>query len=74
LEAENRVLDADREAFGDVRVMVNMNQTGETAGVAAVFSSLSVAPLYWKIKEKAPGDYRLMNSFCKYCVLSVATL
>jgi 2-polyprenyl-6-methoxyphenol hydroxylase-like FAD-dependent oxidoreductase len=30
-----RVLDADREAFGGVRVMVNMNQTGEAAGVAA---------------------------------------
>ena len=40
LEAENllvagRLLDADREAFGGVRVMVNMNQTGEAAGVAA---------------------------------------
>ena len=39
-EADNllvagRVLDADREAFGGVRVMVNMNQTGEAAGVAA---------------------------------------
>lgn len=30
-----RLLDADREAFGGVRVMVNMNQTGEAAGVAA---------------------------------------
>ena len=39
-EAENllvagRLLDADRDAFGGVRVMVNMNQTGEAAGVAA---------------------------------------
>ena len=39
-EAENllvagRLLDAEREAFGGVRVMVNMNQTGEAAGVAA---------------------------------------
>jgi 2-polyprenyl-6-methoxyphenol hydroxylase-like FAD-dependent oxidoreductase len=39
-EAENllvagRLLDAGREAFGGVRVMVNMNQTGEAAGVAA---------------------------------------
>lgn len=39
-EAENilvagRVLDADRDAFGGVRVMVNMNQTGEAAGVAS---------------------------------------
>ncbi|MCU6792544.1 FAD-dependent oxidoreductase [Paenibacillus sp. WQ 127069] len=30
-----RMLDADEEAFGGVRVMVNMNQTGEAAGVAA---------------------------------------
>lgn len=29
-----RLLDADREAYGGVRVMVNMNQTGEAAGVA----------------------------------------
>lgn len=33
-----RLLDADREAFGGVRVMVNMNQTGEAAGVAAWLS------------------------------------
>ncbi len=43
LEAENllvagRLLDADREAFGAVRVMVNMNQTGEAAGVAAALA------------------------------------
>jgi 2-polyprenyl-6-methoxyphenol hydroxylase-like FAD-dependent oxidoreductase len=42
-EAENllvagRFLDADREAFGGVRVMVNMNQTGEAAGVAAALA------------------------------------
>jgi 2-polyprenyl-6-methoxyphenol hydroxylase-like FAD-dependent oxidoreductase len=42
-EAENvlvagRVLDADREAFGGVRVMVNMNQTGEAAGVASALA------------------------------------
>lgn len=30
-----RLLDADREAFGAARVMVNLNQTGEAAGVAA---------------------------------------
>lgn len=30
-----RLIDADREAFGGVRVMVNMNQTGEAAGTAA---------------------------------------
>ncbi|MDF3059005.1 MAG: FAD-dependent oxidoreductase [Rariglobus sp.] len=42
-EADNllvagRLLDADREAFGGVRVMVNMNQTGEAAGVAAALA------------------------------------
>jgi glycine/D-amino acid oxidase-like deaminating enzyme len=42
-DAENvlvagRVLDADRDAFGGVRVMVNMNQTGEAAGVAAALA------------------------------------
>lgn len=46
LEAENllvagRLLDADREAFGGVRVMVNMNQTGEAAGVAAALARRS---------------------------------
>lgn len=30
-----RMLDADRNAFGAVRVMINLNQTGEAAGVAA---------------------------------------
>lgn len=30
-----RMLDVEDEAFGGVRVMVNMNQTGEAAGVAA---------------------------------------
>jgi hypothetical protein len=30
-----RSLDADRGAFGGVRVMVNCNQTGEAAGAAA---------------------------------------
>jgi TolB-like protein len=33
--AAGRLLDADRGAFGAVRVMVNCNQTGEAAGVAA---------------------------------------
>jgi hypothetical protein len=35
-----RMLDADPEAFGGIRVMVNLNQTGEAAGVAA-FQALS---------------------------------
>jgi 2-polyprenyl-6-methoxyphenol hydroxylase-like FAD-dependent oxidoreductase len=30
-----RLLDADRDAFGAARVMVNLNQTGEAVGVAA---------------------------------------
>ncbi len=48
-EAENllvagRLLDADREAFGGVRVMVNMNQTGEAAGVAAALAHRTTTP------------------------------
>ena len=35
LIAAGRMLDADPEAFGAVRVMVNLNQCGEAAGVAA---------------------------------------
>ncbi len=39
-DAENllvagRLIDADQEAYGGIRVMVNMNQTGEAAGTAA---------------------------------------
>lgn len=33
-----RMLDADKTAFSAVRVMVNMNQTGEAAGVACVLA------------------------------------
>jgi hypothetical protein len=33
-----RAIDADAGAFGAVRVMVNMNQTGEAAGVACVLA------------------------------------
>jgi uncharacterized membrane protein len=32
------MLDVDPIAFGAVRVMVNMNQTGEAAGVAAALA------------------------------------
>ena len=32
--AAGRLVDADRGAYGAVRVMVNCNQTGEAAGVA----------------------------------------
>lgn len=35
LISAGRMLDADAEAFGAVRVMVNLNQCGEAAGVAA---------------------------------------
>lgn len=33
-----RMIDADKAAFGGIRVMINMNQTGEAAGVAAVIA------------------------------------
>lgn len=35
LISAGRMIDADRKAFGAVRVMVNLNQCGEAAGVAA---------------------------------------
>ncbi len=35
LLAAGRMLDADRDAFGAVRVMVNLNQCGEAVGVAS---------------------------------------
>ena len=38
LISAGRMLDADAEAFGAVRVMVNLNQCGEAAGVAAAQS------------------------------------
>jgi len=43
-----RLIDADREAFGGIRVMVNCNQMGEAVGVAAalaVGASLPVAQI-----------------------------
>ncbi len=33
-----RMIDADETAHGAIRVMVNMNQVGEAAGVAAVLA------------------------------------
>jgi len=36
--AAGRLVDADRGAYGAIRVMVNCNQTGEAAGVAAVLA------------------------------------
>lgn len=38
LFAAGRMLDADQKAFGAVRVMVNLNQCGEAAGVAAAIT------------------------------------
>ncbi|WP_223869287.1 FAD-dependent oxidoreductase [Paenibacillus sabuli] len=40
-----RMIDVDDEAFGGVRVMVNMNQTGEAAGVAAYLALHQDRPL-----------------------------
>ncbi|PTY04010.1 FAD-dependent oxidoreductase [Verrucomicrobia bacterium LW23] len=40
-----RMIDADQAAHGAIRVMVNMNQTGEAAGVAAVLALESGIPV-----------------------------
>ncbi|MFC1671502.1 FAD-dependent oxidoreductase [Planctomycetota bacterium] len=40
-----RMLDADKIAFSAVRVMVNMNQTGEAAGVACALASQNDCPV-----------------------------
>lgn len=40
-----RAIDADQDAFGAVRVMINMNQTGEAAGVAAALCAESGTPM-----------------------------
>ncbi len=39
------VLDADNTAFSAVRVMVNMNQTGEAAGVASAIALQNGIPI-----------------------------
>ena len=49
-QAENlitagRMIDADNEAYGAVRVMVNLNQTGEAAGVAAALALEAGQPI-----------------------------
>jgi len=49
-----RMLDAAKEAYGGIRVMVNMNQAGEAAGVAA-WLSLSAGK---GIPELDPQDIR----------------
>ncbi|MEX1089704.1 MAG: FAD-dependent oxidoreductase [Phycisphaeraceae bacterium] len=40
-----RMIDADPEAHAGIRVMVNMNQTGEAAGVAAVLALRAGMPI-----------------------------
>ena len=40
-----RAIDADKGAFGAIRVMVNTNQTGEAAGVAAHFALDAGVPM-----------------------------
>ena len=40
-----RMLDADKTAFSAARVMVNMNQTGEAAGVAAYLALTRNKPI-----------------------------
>ena len=40
-----RMLDADKVAFSAARVMVNMNQTGEAAGVACALAAKSGCPI-----------------------------
>ncbi len=49
-----RMLDADKAAFSAVRVMVNMNQTGEAAGTAAYLALSQNKP----IDELDPADVR----------------
>ena len=41
-----RMLDADKTAFSAVRVMVNMNQTGEAAGVACALALRHNCPIW----------------------------
>ena len=50
-----RMLDADRDAFGAVRVMVNLNQIGEAAGVAA-YLSISAEKETWNIDTRYLRD------------------
>lgn len=45
LIAAGRMLDAQREAFGGVRPMVNMNQLGEAAGAAAYLALSKNTPI-----------------------------
>lgn len=49
-----RAISADRGAFGAIRVMVNLNQTGEAAGVAAALAAAGADP----VCEVDPGSVR----------------
>lgn len=60
-----RMLDADQQAFGAVRVMVNLNQTGEAAGVAA-FSALSNKI---SISDVNPSEVRKLLSEGGSCII-----
>jgi hypothetical protein len=46
-----RMISADRSAFGGIRVMVNLNQTGEAAGVAAALAASGATAV-----SKVPAD------------------
>jgi len=46
-----RSICTDRSAFGGVRVMVNLNQTGEAAGVAAALAASGAKPV-----SQVPAD------------------
>lgn len=54
LLAAGRFIDADEEAHGAIRVMVNLNQTGEAAGVAAFLSLRQGVPA----SEVNPAELR----------------
>ncbi len=43
-----RMINADRDAFGAIRVMVNLNQIGEAAGVAA-FEAVDTGKALWDL-------------------------
>ena len=57
-----RMIDASREAYGAIRVMVNCNQMGESAGLAAaraVKEGLAAADAYDGSAIPAPGQAML---------------
>lgn len=60
LAVAGRMLDADPVANGAIRVMVNLNQTGEAAGVAAALALDSSLPRFADV----PAN-RLRQALCK---------